>query len=167
MKKWWAPTLVGAMALSAVAYAADQGGIKIYRGERKGGVIAKAVEVPGDKTLIFLSGKTGPIINKDVPKDTVAARGDMETQTRGALTAIQEQLKSLGLDMKDVVKATVFMVGDPDKGGELDKAGMNKAFGEFFGTDAQPNVPARSAFQVAGLAGKGALVEIEVIAARP
>ncbi|MEO0973643.1 MAG: Rid family hydrolase, partial [Pseudomonadota bacterium] len=38
---------------------------------------------------------------------------------------------------------------------------------QFFGTEAQPNLPARSAVQVAGLAAPGMLVEIEVIIARP
>jgi enamine deaminase RidA (YjgF/YER057c/UK114 family) len=37
---------------------------------------------------------------------------------------------------------------------------------QFFGTAEQPNLPARSAFQVAALAAPGALVEIEVVAAK-
>jgi len=38
---------------------------------------------------------------------------------------------------------------------------------KYFGTEDQPNLPARSAFQVAGLAAPGMLVEIEVVLARP
>jgi enamine deaminase RidA (YjgF/YER057c/UK114 family) len=41
------------------------------------------------------------------------------------------------------------------------------AYTKFFGTAEQPNKPARSAVQVAALVAPGALVEIEVIAAKP
>jgi mono/diheme cytochrome c family protein len=51
-------------------------------------------------------------------------------------------------------------------GGKLDFAGMNAAYAKFFGTPDQPNKPARSTFQVAALVAAGALVEIEVQAAR-
>jgi enamine deaminase RidA (YjgF/YER057c/UK114 family) len=37
---------------------------------------------------------------------------------------------------------------------------------KFFGTPEQPNKPARSAVQIAALVAPGALVEIEVIAAK-
>ncbi len=40
------------------------------------------------------------------------------------------------------------------------------AYKKFFGTAEQLNKPARSAFQVAALLAPGALVEIEVIAAK-
>ena len=44
--------------------------------------------------------------------------------------------------------------------------GFMAAYREFFGTPAQPNLPARSVMQVAGLVLPGWRVEIEVIAAR-
>ena len=69
-------------------------------------------------------------------------------------------------DTQDVIKATVFLVGDPAKGGEIDFAGLNAAWSETFGTAAQPNKPARSTVKVAGLVAPGALVEIEFVAAR-
>ena len=52
--------------------------------------------------------------------------------------------------MKDVVKCTVFMAADP-KLGKIDFPGLQASFTQFFGTKDQPNKPARSAFQVAGL----------------
>jgi enamine deaminase RidA (YjgF/YER057c/UK114 family) len=70
------------------------------------------------------------------------------------------------LTFGDVVKATVFLVGDPAKGGEIDFAGMNQSWSKEFGTAAQPNKPARSTIKVAGLATQGALVEIEMIAVK-
>jgi enamine deaminase RidA (YjgF/YER057c/UK114 family) len=48
----------------------------------------------------------------------------------------------------------------------MDFAGMMTAYREFFGTKQQPNKPARSTMQVAGLVDPGWLVEIEVTAAK-
>ena len=68
----------------------------------------------------------------------------------------------MGLTFGDVVQAHVFLAGDPAKGGKMDFAGMNSSWFKEFGTAAQPNKPARAAFQVAALAGRDALVEIEI-----
>ena len=46
-------------------------------------------------------------------------------------------------------------------------AGMMAGYKQFFGTPDQPNKPARSTVQVAGLAAPGPSMEIEVTAARP
>jgi enamine deaminase RidA (YjgF/YER057c/UK114 family) len=107
------------------------------------------------------------VIDKDAPKGSVAAYGDTEAQTEGALQNIQKTLERLGLGFGDVVKMTIFMAGDPAKGGAMDFAGMMASYKKHFGTDEQPNKPARSAVQVAALAAPGALIEIEVIAAKP
>jgi enamine deaminase RidA (YjgF/YER057c/UK114 family) len=43
-----------------------------------------------------------------------------------------------------------------------------RAYTQYFGTEAQPNKPSRSAFQIAGLAGgPNMLIEIEMVIARP
>lgn len=68
--------------------------------------------------------------------------------------------------MKDVVKMTVFLAGDPAKEGKLDFPGLQASYTKFFGTPSQPNKPARSAVQVAALAAPWALLEVEVIAVR-
>lgn len=127
--------------------------------------ISAAVTVPSGMDTVFVSGALPPVVNKDAPKGSVAAFGDMETQTVGALTSIQGTLARLGLGMGDVVKMTVFMVADPTKDNKLDFAGLMAGYTKFFATTAQPNKPARSAVQVAALVVPGALVEIEVIAA--
>jgi len=41
-----------------------------------------------------------------------------------------------------------------------------EAYSQFFGTSSQPNLPARSTVQVAGLVSPGMLVEIEVTLAK-
>jgi len=128
--------------------------------------ISAAVTVKASADTVFLSGALPPVINKDAPKGTSAAYGDMTTQTVGVLNAIKATLARLGLGMGDVVKMTVFMVANPADN-KLDFAGMMAGYTQFFGTKDQPNKPARSAVQVAALAVPGPLLEIEVIAAKP
>jgi enamine deaminase RidA (YjgF/YER057c/UK114 family) len=116
---------------------------------------------------LYLSGQlASPVTPADAAKETPAAYGDTKTQALSALSKIQALLKEQGLDMKDVVKMTVFMAGDPALGNKLDFAGFQAAYSQYFGTKEQPNKVARSAMQVAALAAPWALVEIEVIAVR-
>src|SRR6195952_5063123 len=120
----------------------------------------------GGDTL-YLSGQlASPVTPADAAKGTAAEYGDTKTQALSALNKIQALLKEQGLDMKDVVKMTVFLAGDPAKENKLDFAGLQAAYTQFFGTKDQPNKPARSAMQVAALAAPWALVEIEVIAVK-
>ncbi len=129
--------------------------------------ISAAVEVPAGKTLVFLSGMVAPVSDPKAPKDSPAAYGDTKTQTIGALNAIKGSLESMHLTLGDVIKMQVFLVGDAANGGKLDFAGFMQGYTQFFGTPAQPNLPVRSALQVAALANPGFLVEIEVTAVRP
>jgi enamine deaminase RidA (YjgF/YER057c/UK114 family) len=114
----------------------------------------------------YLSGQlASPVTPADAAKGTPAEYGDTKTQAASVFAKIQTALQAQGLDMKDVVKMTVFLGPDP-KTGKLDFAGMQSEYVKFFGTKDQPNKPARSAFQVAALAAPWALLEIEVIAVR-
>ena len=113
---------------------------------------------------LYLSGQLADPVTP-ASGATPATYGDTKTQSLSALLKIQKLLQSQGLDMKDVVKMTVFLGPDPTTG-KLDFPGLQASYTQFFGTAAQPNKPARSAFQVAALAAPWALVEIEVIAVR-
>jgi len=116
---------------------------------------------------LYLSGQlASPTNAAEVAKGAPAVYGDTQTQALSVFTKIQGLLKEQGLDMKDVVKMTVFLAGDPAKGGKLDFAGLQASYTKFFGTAEQPNKPARSAMQVAALAAPWALLEVEVIAVR-
>jgi len=128
--------------------------------------ISAAVTVSAGTNLYFLSGAVPPMVNKDAPKGSTAAYGDMETQATNALTSIKGTLDKLGLTMGDVIKMTAFLVADPATG-KLDFDGFMTGYKKFFGTPEQPNKPARSAVQIAALVAPGALVEIEVVAAKP
>ena len=114
----------------------------------------------------YLSGQLASAVTPaDATKGTAADYGDTKTQASSVFAKIQSALQDQGLDMKDVVKMTVFLGPDP-KTGKLDFAGMQSEYVKFFGTKDQPNKPARSAFQVAALAAPWALLEIEVIAVK-
>lgn len=129
--------------------------------------IAAAVEVPAGKTTVYVSGKVPAVIDPSAPKDAQAAWGDTKAQTVSVLAQIKQQLESMGLTMGDVVKMQAFLVGDPALGGKMDFAGFMAGYTQFFGTKEQPNLPARSAFQIAALGNPLWRVEIEVVAVRP
>jgi len=129
--------------------------------------IARAVEVPAGKTTVYVSGAVPTVVDEQAEKSSIAAYGDTKTQTESVLKSIEETLGDIGLDMGDVVKMQVFLVGDPENDGKMDFKGFMEGYTQFFGTEAQPNLPSRSVFQVAGLANPGFLVEIEVTAVRP
>ncbi len=127
--------------------------------------IASAIEVPPGYTTIYLSGMGADVADKSAAPMSLAAYGDTETQTASALGKIQATLAGLHLTFADVVQMHVYLAPDP-KLGKMDFAGMMKSYTKFFGTAAQPDLPTRSAFQVAALANPGWLVEIEVVAVR-
>ena len=129
--------------------------------------ILAAVEIPPGATTVHLSGKVPPVVDSTKPNtDRAAYGGNTDGQTVAVLNAIDAQLKGLGLTMGDVVKMQVYLVADPLKGNKMDFEGFMKGYTQFFGTSAQPKLPTRSAFQVAGLANPAWLVEIEVTAVR-
>ena len=100
--------------------------------------------------LVYTSGQI-PI----VPETNSIIEGGIQAQTRQSLSNVQAILKAAGLDMSNVVKTTVFMTD------MADFAAMNEVYAQFF---TEP-YPARSAVAVRTLP-KGALVEIEVVAAK-
>ena len=127
--------------------------------------IALAVTIPPTATIHFISGQVPAVIDKTAAPDSLAAFGDTKAQTETVLKKIKEILEGMKLEMSDVVKMQVFLVGDPAKGGKGDTKGFMEAYTQYFG-GAQPNLPARAVVQVAGLSNPGWLVEIEVVAAK-
>jgi len=126
--------------------------------------IATAVWV-GD--TLYVSGQLpSPATPADRGRGTAAAWGNTQMQAENTFRKIEAILKEQGLAMGDIVMMRVYMVADPAMENRLDFAGMNAAYAKFFGTAEQPNKPARSTVQVAALVTQGALLEIEVQAAR-
>jgi len=156
-----------ALALTFLALPAAAQDVIRHRTPGSNFPIAMAVEVPAGRTQVLVSGMVPAVANQDAPRSSIASFGDTRTQTKSVLDRIEASLRSIGLGLGDVVRMQVFLVGDPDKGGRLDFEGFMAAYTERYGTQAQPNLPARSVMQVAGLANPGWLVEIEVTAVRP
>ncbi len=130
--------------------------------------ISRAVEVSADTTLIFHSGTVPGPVNPDAERGSREYYGDTETQALNVFGRMEKSFEQLGVGFGDIIKMTVFLVGDPEMGGRMDFGGFMKAYTKYFGTEEQPNKPARAAFQIAGLAGgPNMLVEIEVVIARP
>ena len=129
--------------------------------------IAQAVEIPAGTTLVYHSGTVPQPANPDAERGSAEFWGDTETQALSVFARMEASLENLGLGFGDVVKMTVFLVGDPALDGRMDFQGFMRAYTQYFGTEEQPNLPARSAVQVAGLAAEGMLVEVEVVLARP
>lgn len=127
--------------------------------------IAASVEVPAGSRLVYVSGQVPDVVDAAAAEGSVARFGDTETQTRSVIKKIEGVLKAHGLGLGDVVMMRVFLVAPPGQP-RMDFQGMMRAYRASFGTTGQPNKPARSTMQVAGLVDPGWLVEIEVTAAK-
>jgi len=153
--------ILAAGALIASAAAAQD----IRRVAPPGAAIASSVELPAASRIVYVSGTVPEAMDAAAPEGSVQRFGDTATQTRSVLRAIESRLAAHGLGLGDIVMMRVFLVAPPGAD-RMDFAGMMTAYREFFGTEAQPNVPARSTMEVSGLVDPGWLVEIEATAAR-
>ena len=111
------------------------------------GPYSQAIEVNG---FVFASGQ--------IPIDPATGsfvEGGVKEQTRQALTNAGQILQEAGTDLSHEVKTTVYLAD------MADFAAMNEVYAQFF---SEP-YPARSAVAVKDLP-KGALVEVEVLAAK-
>jgi len=151
-----------AAALAATPAIAQE----IRREVPPGSPIANSVDLPSGARIVYVSGTVPEVVDAAAPRGSVQRYGDTATQTRSVLRTIQTRLRAHGLTLDDVVMMRVFLVRPPGAAA-MDFAGMMTAYREFFGTPDQPNVPARSTMEVAGLVDPGWLVEIEVTAAEP
>ncbi len=156
--------LAMALGISELCQAAESA--QIVHVQKDDSPIAIMVSVPPGATTYYVSGMIPPVVNPNAPKGSIESFGDTKTQTEGALGKIKDALAAQGLGFGDVVMMHVYLAGDPAKDGKMDFAGMMEGYKEFFGTPEQPNKPARSTVQVAALAAPGALIEIEVLAAK-
>lgn len=167
MLKLVAPTLAMALAAALCTPALAQNRII----GAASAPIAQAVFVPAGSDTLYVSGLTPDVINLGpdgkLPKGVTAQFGDTETQVRSILKKIEATLTGEGFTLGDVVMMRIVLVGDPAKGGVMDREGMMKAYLEKFANPAQPKKPARITTQIAGLGVPGMMAEIEVQAARP
>jgi 2-iminobutanoate/2-iminopropanoate deaminase len=111
------------------------------------GPYSQAIEA-GD--FIFVSGQI-PLI----PATGELVEGSVEVQAARVLENLKAILEAAGSSLESVVKTTVYITNMDDF------AKVNGIYGQYF----QENPPARVCVEVSKLP-KGALVEIDVIAAR-
>lgn len=153
------------ISLAAALAAASAEAQEIRREAGPGAPIANSVELPAGSRLVYVSGTVPSVADPAAPQGSLQRYGDTATQTRSVLRTIEQRLRAHGCTLGDIVMMRVFLVAPPGKDA-MDFAGMMTAYREFFGTAVQPNVPARSTMEVAGLVDPGWLVEIEVTAAK-
>jgi 2-iminobutanoate/2-iminopropanoate deaminase len=138
--------------------------IKRVKGAAASPILAGVV-VPASANVVYLSGQVPQVADKTKPAESIEAYGDTKTQAISVFAKIKGLLADQGLTLGDVVKLTVYLVGDPKNGGKLDFKGFSEAYAQFFGTTLQPNIVARTTVQVAALANPGFLIEVEATAA--
>lgn len=137
------------------------------RGGTGPALFAESVTVEPSTALFFTWGVTPS------PRAKAIARGETQTesdrygdtyaQARALMTQLTEDLREVGLTLRDVVAVRANLVAEP----ELDLAGWNKAFGEFFGTATNPHKPARTTLGISRLFHPDYKAEVEFVAAIP
>lgn len=163
MKRTLLAATLGLLALGATTAQAE--GI-VRAGDPKS-PIGTSVTVPGDYEMIYVSGLVPALVKPDAtPGDPIKYGGDTTAQTISVIGKLSDALVAQGYTLGDVVMMRVLLVGDPNKGGKMDFAGMMAGYTKFFGTPEQPNKPARITSQVVSLVDPAMLVEIEVQAAK-
>src|ERR1041384_2054980 len=113
--------LVASLALSPAP--ASQG-IDSFPNSATATPILGGVVLPANARIAILSGQVGSP-RKGATTEDRAAYGDTKAQSIAAFEKIKAQLNKMGFAMSDIVKLTVFLVGDPEKGGQLDMAGFS------------------------------------------
>jgi len=115
------------------------------------------IHVPPGAETLYLSG-SGARPQAD------GSWGDMRQQTINTFSRFKQTLEDDGWSMSDVIQVRAFAVADAY--GNLDFAGFNEGYSQFFGSDDNPNKPVRSFVEIEDLVVDGWLVEIEIRAAR-
>jgi enamine deaminase RidA (YjgF/YER057c/UK114 family) len=132
--------------------------------EQKGSLVEIECVVAGknpfpDDGMFWTAGMTAPVVKPEAPRDE--NRGDMFTQSRNTLARLKDNLVEAGLSLSDIVMVRAFL--GPDKQGKFDFEGWDKAYDTFF-KDQKSNRPPRTTVTTPAFAGRGALIEIEMVA---
>lgn len=146
-----AGTTVLALGLSAAASAQEI----VRQGE--GRLFFNNITIPAGAETLYMSG-SGASRQED------GTYGDTYQQTVNTFEKFKASLEELGWSMSDIVQVRVFGVAGPE--GKFDFDSFNRAYMEFFGTEANPQKPVRSVVEVAAMVVDGWLLEIEIRAAR-
>ena len=148
--------ILGAVALTGLLTAGQAAAAEITR-NNEGNYFYTSISIPPGAETLYLSGSGArPLAD--------GSWGDMKQQTVNTFERFKAHLEEQGWSMADIVQVRAFAVAGDD--GELDFAGFNEGYAQFFGTADNPNKPVRSFVEIADLVVDGWLVEIEIRAAR-
>ena len=128
---------------------------------------ADSVSVAPGTALFFTWGVTpsprAKALARGEAKTEADRYGDTYAQARALMTQLTEDLREVGLSLRDVIAVRANLVAEP----ELDMDGWNKAFGEFFGNSTNPHKPARTTIGISRLFHPDYRAEVEFVAAIP
>ncbi len=128
---------------------------------------ADSVTVAPGSALFFTWGVTPSPRAKAIARGETgepgSRYGDTYAQARALMTQLTEDLREVGLSLRDVVAVRANIVAEP----VLDMDGWNRAFAEFFGNASNPHQPARTTIGISRLFHPDYLVEVEFVAVFP
>ncbi|MBC7366857.1 MAG: hypothetical protein H7343_08610 [Undibacterium sp.] len=137
------------------------------RGGGPGKFYSESVSVAPGTALFFTWGVTPSPRAKALARGEAAIEaeryGDTYAQARALMTQLTEDLREVGLTLRDVIAVRANLVAEP----ELDMVGWNKAYAEFFGNATNPHKPARTTIGISRLFHPDYRAEVEFIAAIP
>lgn len=128
----------------------------------------ESVRVAPGTPLFFTWGVTASPRTKAIGEQNLPEEerfGDTYTQAHSVLRTLTNDLKEVGLTLRDVVNVRAYLVGDAAN--PPDFAGWNRAFMEYFGTAHTPHKPARTSVGITRLFLPAYRIEVEFIAAFP
>jgi enamine deaminase RidA (YjgF/YER057c/UK114 family) len=158
---------IAALVLAPAAAVAQQAPATVTFYGAPNAAISSGVVIPPNKAFVWTSGTTPGVADANAKPGTRERFGDTRTQATSILKNIAGQLEKQGLTMKDVVYLRAYLVPDSTKGNRIDMEGWSAAYGEVFGTAANPTKPARSTVGVSALVNADWLIEIEAFAVFP
>jgi enamine deaminase RidA (YjgF/YER057c/UK114 family) len=153
--------------LAPVAALAQQAPAQVTFYGAPNAAISSGVVIPPNKAFIWTSGTTPAVADANAKPGMRERFGDTRAQATSILKNIAGQLEKQGLTMKDVVYLRAYLVPDSTKGNRIDMDGWSAAYGDVFGTAANPTKPARSTVGVVALVNADWLIEIEAFAVYP
>ncbi|MEX0965380.1 MAG: Rid family hydrolase [Pseudohongiellaceae bacterium] len=154
-KSFSAVSIIASLVVALGVAAAAQGAEIVRTGEGRN--FYNTIMIPAGAETLYLSGS-------GARQQADGSWGDMEQQTIDTFSRFQETLEAQGWSLEDIVQVRAFAVSGAD--GELDFAGFNAGYQQFFGSEKNPMKPVRSFVEIAGLVVDGWLVEIEIRAAK-
>ncbi|KAF0094392.1 MAG: Endoribonuclease L-PSP family [Puniceicoccaceae bacterium 5H] len=118
-------------------------------------------------TDLFFSAQVRPAPLMPNAPPALQMFGSLDQQTTSIFKEMSQTLKEAGLSYEDVFFVRTIVYPDPRTSIGKSFSSFNKAYGEFFNNDDNPNRPTRTLMSAPGLTGKKQYLSIEFYAAYP